>query len=317
MNTEIASDIKEVCFGILSTDEILKISVVEVTSPKISATEKENTVYDIRMGPTIPYEVCPTCKLKALNCPGHWGHIKLNVPIVHPLHYRRVTQFLNCICIQCSRLLVNEDHLRLWNILRYKKENRFNAILEKILKIRLCVNCNLTQPDISFVSTEHMYYIVYSTKSGVVEKLPLHTEEIKRIFSNLRDGDIQLLGFQPSVSHPKNLIMDVIPVLPPRSRPFIVTENMICDDDLTIQFTEIIKSNNNLNVVGLPETRREKYIQNLVFWIKTLMDNSKGLAKHNNSKPMQGIKERLSSKTGIIRNNLMGIEMRRMCFVCS
>ncbi len=316
MSKDIAHDIKKVCFGILSTEEILKIAVVEITNPKISPDEKENTVYDVRMGPTGQSDICPTCKVKSLNCPGHWGYIKLSVPIVHPLHYKRVLQFLHCICVQCSRFLVSEDHLRLWNILRYKKEARFNAILEKISKIRLCTNCNLTQPEIKFVLTEQMYYISYE-EGNSAEKFPLHTEEIKKILGNLCEADIKLMGFHPNISHPKNLIIEVLPVLPPRARPFITTENMICDDDLTIQFTEIVKSNNNLKVQGLSETRREKCIQNLIFWIKTLMDNSKGLAKHNNSKPMQGIKERLSSKSGIIRNNLMGRETCRISFNCS
>ena len=43
------------------------------------------------------------------------------------------------------------------------------------------------------------------------------------------------------------------------------------------------------------------------FRIKTLMNNSSGKAKHNtNQRPLKGIKERLTGKDGIIRNNLMG-----------
>ncbi|MEK6884750.1 MAG: LAGLIDADG family homing endonuclease, partial [Nanoarchaeota archaeon] len=38
----------------------------------------------------------------------------------------------------------------------------------------------------------------------------------------------------------------------------------------------------------------------------TVTHNSSNKAKHSNGRPMKGIKERISSKTGLIRQNLMG-----------
>ena len=97
-----------------------------------------------------------------------------------------------------------------------------------------------------------------------------------------------------------------MPVLPIISRPYIMTQNLTCDDDLTIQYLEIIKANNHLANPDISETKRQKYTHTLIFRIKCLFDNSQDKAKHTNGRPMKGIKKRLCGKEGQIRNNLMG-----------
>jgi hypothetical protein len=69
----------------------------------------------------------------------------------------------------------------------------------------------------------------------------MSTEEIERMFCNVTDEDIILLGFNPELIHPKNFIISVFPVLPPIARPFVLADGNICDDDLTNQILEIIK----------------------------------------------------------------------------
>ena len=47
-----------------------------------------NTVYDERMGVLNNTKVCPQCEENYSKCVGHFGHIKLNYEIIHPLFYR-------------------------------------------------------------------------------------------------------------------------------------------------------------------------------------------------------------------------------------
>ena len=312
-------DINEIQFGLLSKEDILNMSVVELTEPKFIPKEKgttpyptyrENSVYDSRMGPMNPTDICPTCSQKSLHCPGHFGHIVLEVPVIHPLFYKKVLHYLQCFCIQCSKFLVTTEHLQLWGFMKYKRETRFNHIVSQITKGHLCVHCNLTQPTIQFVSNDNEYYITYTTKEpetkkDIISKLPLRTEEIKTIFNNISTEDIQLLGFHNESAHPRNLILEVIPVIPPRARPFIMSDSM-CDDDLTTFLTDIIKANITLRDKSISETKREKVIQTLIFSIKCMMDNAKGLAKRQNGTAMKGIKERLEGKGGLVRNNIQG-----------
>lgn len=138
------------------------------------------------------------------------------------------------------------------------------------------------------------------------KKIVLKEIEIKNIFDHMIDDDVRILGFNASFMHPKNLVLSVIPVIPPRARPYVMADNVTCDDDITTQYVEIIKANKNLLDENTNESKREKVLQTLNFRIKTLMNNSQGKARHTNGRPLKGIKERLSGKDGLIRSNLMG-----------
>ena len=85
-------EIEQITFGILSAEEIIKLAVCEINSPKLCNTDKTayNTVYDPRLG-TIDNSVnCQTCDQDLWACPGHFGYIKLNEPVIHPLYYKQV-----------------------------------------------------------------------------------------------------------------------------------------------------------------------------------------------------------------------------------
>lgn len=298
-------NIEEIQFGVLSAKEICEMSVAEITSNRFTDTSTVNSVYDPRMGPMKSGETCITCGYKTKQCPGHFGHINLTVNILHPLYNKSILAFLRCFCIKCSRLLITEEHLKLWNIVKYKKDIRFHLILEKLIKTRFCTHCNTSQPKYTYSTQEQCFYAQHKEASNIL-KLKLNTEDVQEVFYKVLDSDVELLGFNPVHTHPRNLILSVLPVLPPRSRPFIMNDNVICDDDLTIQYTEIVKTNNYLRSDTLSEAKYEKYIQTLKFRVKTMMDNTNGKARHTNSRQMKGIKERLTGKDGLIRNNLMG-----------
>lgn len=300
-------EIQNIEFGILSTEEILDMSVAEIKNNRITGTNVVGSLYDPRMGPMNNNDICPTCSMKPDMCPGHFGHIVLNIDIIHPLFYRTVLSFLKCVCIQCSKLLITKDHLILWDYLRFKGEIRFNMILDKLEKVKYCMHCNISQPKYTLSLQDGVFISSYKTAKKV-DKIILTQTEIAVILRNISNEDVELLGFNATRTHPKHLILSVLPVLPPRSRPYIITDGTLCDDDLTLAYAEIIKINNNLDarLNELTENKRIKNIQTLVFRIKTMFDNSQSKARHTNSRAMKGIKERLCGKDGIIRNNLLG-----------
>lgn len=301
-------NISQIQFRLLSHEEIQKMAVVEITNPKFSVddlSKNAGTVYDALMGPQLVSQLCPTCNLFSAKCAGHFGFIRLNTMIVHPLYYKRVLQFLQCICIQCSRVMASAENLHMWNLHGLRGETRISRIISQIQKINFCSNCKLCQPKISFSTTDNVYYMTFSSKT-VCERVPLFVEEIFRLFNAMTDEDVSLLGFQPEFAHPRRLILQSIPVLPPRSRPGIWTETSFNNDDLTIQYNNILKINLSLNQ-SLPDIKREKYVQNLIFHIKTLFDNSQGKAKHTmHPKPLKGLKERMTGKSGQSRMYIMG-----------
>ena len=323
-------EIESITFGIYSPEEVMKIAVCKVDNAKKTGS---GSIYDPRMGTTDSTQKCETCKENANDCPGHFGYIELNEPIVHPLFYKRVTAFLNCFCLKCYRLVLQEDQISICGLTRYKGETRFARILEKIKKVDICcqytgkndengdpILCGKDRPKIKFSAADSNFSLVYEDGKKIKTSIILTTDEIKKVFDNITNEDVQLLGFDPELSHPRNFIISLLPVLPPCDRPYVRADNKLCDDDLTIQYIEIIKANNNLveedeelesnqksRKRDKGDTFRQRALASLRFRILTTFNNGQGKAKHTtNGRPIKGIKERLTGKDGQIRNNMMG-----------
>lgn len=82
--------------------------MVEITNP-ITFDNLENPLQgglcDPRLGPSNFKEgACPTCSLREMDCPGHFGHIELAVPVHHPLLVQEILNILKCKCLACHKL---------------------------------------------------------------------------------------------------------------------------------------------------------------------------------------------------------------------
>jgi DNA-directed RNA polymerase beta' subunit len=276
---------------------------------------------------------CVTCGLKT-ECWGHFGYIDLAEPVMHPMYYKMIATFLKCFCKQCHRLLLTEEQIELEGLLKLKNERRFNKMLEKVEKIDMCLHCSAPQPKILYKAKDMTISMEYKQKKGEGKiSIVMEVEDIKKIFDNISNQDVEMLGFDYTRIHPKNLILTVLPVIPPCSRPYVIADGNICDDDLTYQYLEIVKNNNQLlDPDGLEKMKkrkiknptktvkdelqqRQKLINTLRFRISTIFNNSKGKAKHpTDSRPLKGLKERLAGKKGRLRDNLMGDEVGRVDF---
>lgn len=53
-------------------------------------------------------DVCQTCKLSSFDCPGHFGHIELPVPVFNPLFMVQAFQLLRGTCSYCHKFLVKD-----------------------------------------------------------------------------------------------------------------------------------------------------------------------------------------------------------------
>ena len=296
-------EIKNIEFGVLSQNDIYDMSVCEITSSKLNGS---NTVYDPKLGSMSNNQDCATCDLDSKHCPGHNGHIDLTEPIIHPLYYRHVISFLKCFCVKCHKILLTKDQLNVNNSSHISGENRFKILLAQLEKVEYCYSCSTQQPKFLFSITDSIIYASYKNGTKNQQKVVMDTKDVMDVFNNISKDDVETLGLDSAMIQPKNLIIKTLPVISPISRPYVITENMVCDDDLTIQYIEIIKLNNHLQEENLTETKRQKYIFSLKFRIKCLMDNSHGKSRHTNNRSLKGIKERLSGKNGIIRCNMMG-----------
>ena len=309
--TESIGEITGIYFGVLSESDVLSMSVAEITSPKKIGP---GTVYDPKMGP-IDHNICITCCQDAISCPGHFGHIILSEPIVHPLYIKKVISILRCICGDCKRLLLSPDHLAIKGCTdrAHSPLVRFNLVKKLMTKIDICSWCGTPQPAFRNNTVENTISMTYEDPENEKQKvsIDISAQEILDIFKKISDEDVKLLGMNPKLTKPSSLIITALPVLPPPGRPFVRAAGNMCDDDLSNQYVEIVKVNIKLKSAGTEGAaegaRRLKLLQTLKFRIATTFNNSAGRAKHTtNGRPVKCIKTRISGKDGQMRGNIMG-----------
>lgn len=296
------ASIDHVKFGILSEEEMKKMAVCQCTSLKLNGP---NSVYDERMGVLQNNVECVTCRKTNRFCVGHFGYIALAVPIMHPLFIRNILNILRLICFRCHRFLFSKQQIAFGHVWSLPAPLRFLRIVEIAEKEDTCFHCSRKTVKVMYHTTEKCICMVTKSEEKTTVRTMIPDMDVYELFKNLPTDDVLLMGFAPGF-RPVDLFLTVLPVLPPVDRPYVLSENVTCDDDLTIQYLEIIKANHHYKESQANESRRTKYLHTLKFRIRCLYDNSYGSSKHSNGRPLKGIKKRLTGKDGLIRNNLMG-----------
>ena len=77
---------------------------------------------DLRMGTSESSKLCATCNGTMVDCPGHFGVLKLALPVFHVGYFKHLLNILQCICKDCSKLLLSEDERQ-----RFLKRIKKNA----------------------------------------------------------------------------------------------------------------------------------------------------------------------------------------------
>ena len=289
------SEVNHYRFNIFSSEEIINYSVAEIKETK--SLFGEGCIYDERMGPVDNAKNCGTCQQNYMVCQGHFGHILLQEPILHPMLLEEIVNYLRILCIDCHQIILNMEHLKILRV--YQKKGNFKMISILSKKFPICVYCKHNQPIYTIIEGKINYF--YKLKTNKIE---LNSKDIYTIFKSISPRDTKLLGLTPA-SHPVNMVLRALPVCPPVTRPYVTMDTGICDDDLTSKYIDIIKCNKQLEKEKL-ESKRKMLIQSLEFHITTLFDNTKGKARQINGRPLKGIRERINGKNGRIRSNMMG-----------
>ena len=95
-------------FTTYTGDEIRKISCKKITNPNTFDSllhPNLGGLYDPALGPVDKSDVCGTCGLNYVHCPGHMGHITLPLPVYHPLFFMSLFQLIKGSCWNCHRML--------------------------------------------------------------------------------------------------------------------------------------------------------------------------------------------------------------------
>lgn len=312
---------------VFSPEEIERRSVVEITN---AGTYEGNEpriggLFDPRMGVLDNGKICRSCGQTNHNCPGHFGHYRLARPVYFIQFLPYILNVLSCVCIRCSKLLINKESNK--HLLKRRGEARWREIVAKCKEVRRCGGltedgCGARAPD-RFVR-EGIARIVaeWDNAEGALlpeganstsQRLVLEVEFVQRIFRRISDEDVDMMGLSRYWCRPDWMICSVLPIPPPQVRPSVTQENnQRSEDDLTHKLADIIKTNVTLQQrieSGGDKSIVDEWTNVLQYHIATLIDNQiPGVAPsaQRNGRPLKSIQQRLGSKEGRIRYNIQG-----------
>ncbi|MCJ7731647.1 DNA-directed RNA polymerase subunit A' [Candidatus Bathyarchaeota archaeon] len=320
-------------FGLLPPDEIRRLSVVEIGT---SDTYDEDGapiaggLMDQRLGTLEPRQRCRTCGNIAINCPGHFGHIELSVPVVHVEFAKPIYKVLSATCRGCGSILLDEDTKAKLSEQRRVDIEMFGKVSDetaaeimkqakKYKRHKECPYCGMVQTVVKFnkptsfmeVEKEEFFDEDVEAEEDVTRRLTPNM--IREWFERIPDDDLAMLDYNPEVARPEWMVLQVMPVPPVDVRPSIILESGIrAEDDLTHKLVDIIRINQRLreNIdAGAPTLIIEDLSELLQYHVTTYFNNEvSGIppARHRSGRTLKSLAQRLKGKEGRFRGNLSG-----------
>lgn len=152
-----ANTVKQVRFGLLSSETIRMQSIGEIT--QTSSKPDKGTIYDPAMGAVYRWDVCPTCHGDFKTCNGHFAHIHLAKPVMNPKCEIAIKHVLQCVCSYCSHALFRKTHIDMMEIKSSKKLVDRLSQLNSLAKLKkICENCGKYR--VKYFIAEHRVYKV-------------------------------------------------------------------------------------------------------------------------------------------------------------
>ena len=284
---------------------------------------------DHRLGTLEPRQRCRTCGNISINCPGHYGHIELAVPVIHVEFAKHIYKLLSVTCRSCGRILLSPEDYEVFQSMRGEEKRLFGKIsvettkeivkqAKKKKKFKECPMCGMVQSNVKFAKPTSFLDIEQEeldTGESLMEEISrrLTPNMIREWFERIPDDDLELLDFDPGVARPEWMILQVLPVPPVDVRPSIILESGIrAEDDLTHKLVDIIRINQRLreNIgAGAPTLIIEDLSELLQYHITTYFNNEvSGIppARHRSGRTLKSLAQRLKGKEGRFRGNLSG-----------
>jgi DNA-directed RNA polymerase beta' subunit len=310
------SKIADLAFYVLSGDEILQESHVNITNKEIMKGDRPAVegLYDAHMGTTDFGWNCHTCGNRKTICPGHFGSIDLRYPVKSPMFRDELLKWLKVICYNCGELIVEKKT-------KVPPNKRLSELVKNVKGVKKCPHCQI--PHMQVVKDKKRPFIFYRQQEEakkILDRKEFYNHHIKTVLERIRDDTVIRLG-KPLRSHPRNFIMTTIPAPPNTIRPDLkkIGGTRSSNSDITSLMKTIVEINEALPET-IPEDSQitqtlEAAYSNLDMAYYTMVKGgSSGDIKMvtNTNKPPVAIAEHIPRKVGRIRKNLMGKRVEYM-----
>jgi DNA-directed RNA polymerase subunit A' len=313
-NLEALKIIEKIRFGLLSPEEIRKMSVGRIITADTYDEDGlpiKSGLMDPKLGTIEPGQKCATCGNRVGTCPGHFGHIELARPVIHVGHSKLLLRVLRAVCQECSRILLTDEQIsyfkdkqqKFMDIFEHPDEALFSDIFKTARKAKDCPYCGTSKKKIT-IEKPTTYY-----EDG--ERLT--PVDIRERLGKMTSEDCDLIGINPEAARPDWMILMVLPIPPVCVRPSITLDSGIrSEDDLTHKLVDVIRINQRLreNIdAGAPQLIVEDLWELLQYHVTTYFNNEvSGIppARHRSGRALRTLTQRLKGKEGRFRSNLSG-----------
>ncbi len=338
------SEFDHISIGLMDPERVLEISSGEVEEPetinyRTLRPERDGLFCEKIFGPTRDWEcfcgkykskkyagvVCDKCGVEVARSKVRrvrMGHINLMSPVTHIWFLRGIPSKLSLVLnmrikdlekivyfesyvvldsgdteLKEKELLTEQEYQRA----REEYSNRFEVEMGADAIQALLDNLDL-EAEIKTIEDE--LELEKRSSSGRTKIRQKNRKLIRRLRA--------LKGFYDSGLEPKNMILEILPVLPPDLRPMIQLERgRFATSDVNDLYRRVINRNNRLKKLLELRTpdiiiRNEKRM--LQEAVDALMDNSRvdRPVRGPNNRPLKSLTDLLKGKQGRFRQNLLG-----------
>jgi DNA-directed RNA polymerase subunit A' len=327
MQAEIIDNIR---FTTISPDMIKKMSVAKLIVADTYNEEGypiDGGLVDQRLGVIDPGLKCKTCGGRAKSCPGHFGHLELVRPVIHPEFSKTIYLLLQSTCHSCHRILLTEEQvsdvkaaIKSFFVEDVPDENGTTvditslattiedsdnrlALFKKLKAVKKCPYCGTVQQKKKFERPTFFY----------LNNSRMKPDEVHDWLSKISDADVKLLGIDPAATRPEWFVLTTLLVPPVNVRPSITLESgERSEDDLTHKLLDIIRINQRLEQdidAGAPQIIIDDLWELLQYQVTTYFNNETPgvpVARHRSTRPLKTLAQRLKGKEGRLRYTLSG-----------
>ena len=331
-------DFKSIQIGLASKEKILEWSYGEVKKPetinyRTSKPEKDGLFCEKIFGPTKDYE-CYCGKYKQIRYKGvicdrcgveltkskvrreRMGHIALAAPVTHIWYFKGIPSRIGLLLEMSPKELE-----RIIYFAAYVVTDPGNTPLDE--------KTVLTETE--YKEYRDIYGNEFTAKIGaeaiqdLLEQVDLdkESEELKKIIATettrqKRSKAIKKLkiveDFRNSDNNPKDMVLDVIPVIPPELRPMVMLDGgRYATSDLNDLYRRVINRNNRLKrllELNAPDIIVQNEKRMLQEAVDALIDNGRRgrPVTGPGNRPLRSLSDMLKGKQGRFRQNLLGKE---------
>ncbi|KAJ3036140.1 hypothetical protein HDV00_003052 [Rhizophlyctis rosea] len=338
--------VTQIDFGVFSAQDAKKLAVLELHERDLYDTQQASRppakfgALDRRLGIADKNSICETCGENLQDCVGHYGVIRLVLPVYHIGYFKLMQTECACVLLPEKQRRSYLKQLRNPNLDGVRRKEVLKKLNVECKKVTICPHCAGLNGSVKKVGAMKIVHEKFKKKVKAVEApyeefrrtfenavklepaLKAHVSKaqedftplsVLRLFERISNEDCELMGLDPARGRPELFLWNAIPVPPVCLRPSVGQENATNEDDITVLLSEIVEINTKMKELMMIGTQASMLLEHWDYLqlqcAMYVTADLPGVPPHmqgNLPKIKRGFCQRLKGKFGRFRGNLSG-----------